>query len=318
MHGHGQGRGLGQGHGQGIGRIMDEKYKKDFIHAGMLAKQVRAYGKSLIKKGSSYNNVLSKINQKIISLGARAAFPPQIALNDVAAHFLPQPDEDIIFSEQIIKLDVGICYNGAIGDCAVTIDLSGKYQALVDAAEKALINAEQIIKVGLPVKEIGKIIEDTICSYGLSPVRNLAGHGLGYYKIHTSPMIPNYADQSTAVIKAGMTFAIEPFATNGKGSIFDSGKPTIFSFVPARSVPLTVKRPLIAKMKSFSGLPFAIHDLVDKDFSLAEVRHSIDELLKAGVIVGYAPLVEEGHGMVAQAENSVLVDKNGKVFITTR
>lgn len=297
---------------------MNEQYRKDFIHAGALAKEVRAYGKSLIKKGASYNDVISKINQKIASLGAKPAFPPQIALNDVAAHFLPQPDEDIIFSDQIIKVDVGICYNGAIGDCAVTIDLSGKYQVLIDAAESALLSAEQIIKVGLPVREIGKVIEEKICSYGLSPVRNLAGHGLGHYKIHTQPMIPNYHDQSTAIIKAGMTFAIEPFATNGKGAIFDCGKPTIFSLVSGRPVPLTIKRTLVAKIKSFSGLPFAIHDLTGDDFSLAEVRQSIDELLKAGVIIGYAPLVEEVHGMVAQAENSVLVDKMGKVFITTR
>lgn len=231
---------------------------------------------------------------------------------------MPQPDEDIIFIDQIVKLDVGVCYNGAIGDCAVTIDLSGKYQALVDAAESALLSAEQSIKVGLQVSQIGKIIEERISSFGFTPVRNLAGHGLGSYKIHTPPMIPNYEDKSTAIIKPGMTFAIEPFATNGKGSIFDSGKPTIFSFVRARSIPVSVNRVLVAKIKGFSGLPFAIHDLVSKDIPLAEVRKNVDELLKAGVIVGYAPLVEEGHGMVAQAENSVLVDKNGKVYITTR
>lgn len=297
---------------------MDEKYKKDFIHAGALAHQVRAYGKALIKPGASYNDVIAKINQKIVALGARAAFPPQIALNDVAAHFLPQPDEDIIFSDQIIKLDIGVCYNGAIGDCAVTVDLSGQQQTLVDAVEAALLSAEQSIYVGQPVKEIGRIIEEKIGFYGFSPVRNLAGHGLGYYKIHMPPLIPNYHDKSTAVIKAGMTFAIEPFGTNGKGSIYDAGNPTIFSFVRARSIPLSIKRTLINKIKNFSGLPFAMHDLVGDDFSLEEIRHSISILLKAGVIVGYAPLVEEAHGMVAQAENSVLVDKNGKVFITTR
>lgn len=297
---------------------MDEKYKKDFIHAGSLANQVRAYGKSLIKQGASYNAVISKINQKILELGARAAFPPQIALNDVAAHFLPQPDEDIIFTDQIIKLDVGICYNGAIGDCAVTIDLSGKYQHLIDAAEDALLCAEKSIHVGQPVKEIGKIIEERIASYGLSPVRNLAGHGLGFYKIHMPPLIPNYEDKSTAVIKPGMTFAIEPFATNGKGSIYDSGNPTIFSFARARAVPLSVPRSLMAKIKNFSGLPFAMHDLIDQTHTLSEVRKSLTELVQAGVIEGYAPLVEEAQGMVAQAENSVLVDKAGKVFITTR
>lgn len=297
---------------------MNEQYKKDFIHAGSLAKQVRAFGKSLIKKGASYNAVISQINQKIIELGARAAFPPQIALDDVAAHFLPPPDEDVIFSNQLIKLDVGICYNGAIGDCAVTIDLSGKHQGLIDSAEAALLAAEQSIKVGLPLRDIGKIIEQTIASYGFTSIKNLAGHGLGYYQVHTPPTIPNYADQSTAVIKPGMTFAIEPFATNGKGHIYDAGNPAIFSYVKARPVSSPIARAMLTKIKGFHGLPFAIHQLVDNEIPLPEIKSCLKELLHAGIIAGYAPLLEEARGFVAQAENSVLVDKHGTVIITTR
>jgi len=122
---------------------MNEQYKQDFLKAGALAKEVRAFGKALVKTGASYNAVIAAINQKITSLGAIAAFPPQLALNDVAAHYLPQPDEDIIFSDEVVKLDIGVCYNGAIGDCAVTIDLSGKHQVLIDAAESALLAAEK-------------------------------------------------------------------------------------------------------------------------------------------------------------------------------
>lgn len=297
---------------------MNEKYKQDFLQAGRLAGEVRSFGKELIKKGASYLDVIGKIRQKIIDVGARAAFPPQIALNDVAAHFLPDPEEDIIFSDQVIKLDVGICYNGAIGDCAVTIDLSGRYQPLIEAAEAALLMAEQSIKVGQPVREIGQIIEQTIVSKGFKPIRNLAGHGLGIYRIHMPPQIPNYADGSTAIIKPGMTFAIEPFATDGKGYIYDAGNPMIFSYVHAKAVSSVIGRMLLAKIKSFNGLPFALHDLTGEGFTLEETKQGIKELVQVGAIHGYAPLLEEGHGMVAQAENSVLVDKLGKVFITTR
>jgi methionyl aminopeptidase len=297
---------------------MNQQYKQDFLHAGALAGQVRAFGKSLIKKGASYNDVIRQINQKIVELGARAAFPPQIALNDVAAHFLPEPGVDIIFSDQVIKLDIGVCYNGAIGDCAVTIDLSGKNQALVDAAEAALLAAEQSIKVGMPVREIGKIIEETIVSHGFKPVKNLSGHGLGYYKIHTAPSFPNYRDNSTAIIKPGMTFAIEPFVTNGRGLIYEEGVPAIFSFEAIRPLHSEKAKALLKKIKTFDGLPFAIHDVISKEETLVDVQFALHELLSAGVIAGYAPLVEEGHGMVAQAENSILVDEKGKVFITTR
>lgn len=298
---------------------MNHKYKQNFIQAGALAKEVRAYGKSLIQKGASYLDVIAKIHQKIVELKADPAFPPQIALDDVAAHFLPQPGEDIIFSDQIIKLDIGVSYQGAIGDCAVTVDLSGKYQRLIDAAEAALLKAEQSIRVGQPVREIGQIIEETIVSYGFVPVRNLSGHGLGEYQIHKAPIIPNYDDHSTAMIKPGMTFAIEPFATTGKGLIYEGGTATIFALASARPLSSPLARALLTKIRGFKGLPFATHDLIDHQaWPLSEVQQGLAELVKAGVIHGYGPLIEEAHGMVAQAENSVLVDEKGKVYITTR
>ncbi len=297
---------------------MNQEYKKDFIRAGELAKEVRSFGKSLIVQGASYNAVIAQINEKIFALGAKPAFPPQIAFDEIAAHFLPQPGEDFIFAHQVVKLDIGVCYKGAIGDCAVTVDLSGKHQKLIDAAEAALLAAEKSIRVGQPVREIGKIIEETISSFGLKPIRNLGGHGLGYYKIHTPPTIPNYADKSTAVIKAGMTFAIEPFATNGKGLIFEAGNPTIFCFAASRSVRSESARSLLAKIKKFEGLPFSLHDLIGNDFPVFALRPALDELLQTGAIAGYPPLVEEGYGLVAQAENSILVDEKEHVLVTTR
>lgn len=298
---------------------MNEKYKQNFLKAGSIAREVRAFGKSLIVKGASYNSVIDQINEKILDLEGKPAFPPQIALNYVAAHYLPQPDEDIVFSDQVIKLDVGICYNGAIGDCAVTIDLSGKYQKLLDATEAALLAAEKTVKVGVKFSEIGKVIEETIASYGFNSVKNLAGHGLGYYKIHTAPQVPNYYDKSSnVVIRPEMTFAIEPFATNGKGFIHEQGVATIFSYIKTKSVKTESAKFILNKIKSLNGLPFAIHHFMGDKFSLKDIREGIHELLQSGIIAGYAPLVEDEPFMVAQAENSVLVDKDGTVTITTR
>lgn len=297
---------------------MKEDYRQHFIKAGAIAKEVRAYGKTLLQKGASYNNVIAQIYLKIRELDAIPAFPPQIALNDVAAHFLPQPGSDIIFSDQVIKLDIGICCSGAIGDCAVTVDLSGKYGKLIDAAEEALLNAEQIIKVGLPIREIGKIIESTIASYGFQPIRNLGGHGLGYFQIHTPPLIPNYDDKSKGVIKPGMTFAIEPFATTGKGLIYEKGSCTLFAFLKERPARSANARTLLAKIRTFQGLPFSFHDVLSDQIPLLAAKLALNELVELGIIAGYPPLVEEEQGIVAQAENSVLVDDTGKVLITTR
>lgn len=297
---------------------MNRKYKDNFIQAGKLAKEVRSFGKALIQRGASYFDIVAKINRKIEELGARPAFPPQIALNHVAAHFLPLPGEDIILFDEMVKLDIGVSYHGAIGDCAVSVDLSGRNQSLIDAVENALLNAEKSLRIGQPISEIGKIIEETITSFGYNPVRNLSGHGLGEYQIHTSPGIPNYEDRSKATIKPGMTFAIEPFATDGKGMIFESGEAMIFGFLSSRPIRSDLARGVLTKIRNYHGLPFAMHDLVCEEFPLSQVKSALEELIKLGVIAGYPPLVEEKNRIVAQAENSVLIDEQGQILITTR
>jgi methionyl aminopeptidase len=294
---------------------MKESYKQHFLQAGRIAKEVRAFGKSLIQTGASYNNIIAQILAKIAELGAVPAFPPQMALNEVAAHYLPQPQEDVILSDQIVKLDVGICFQGAIGDCAVTVDLSGTHQQLIDAAEAALKHAEEIIRVGLPIREIGKIIEETITARGFQPVRNLCGHGLGFYKVHTAPLIPNYHDHSKGIIQPGMTFAIEPFATTGKGLIHEQGEATIFSLLKNKPASSPQAQELLETIQGFKGLPFSLHEVVQGQ---EEARRALAQLVSSGIVGGYPPLVEISGGWVAQAENSVLVDEKGVVTITTR
>ena len=155
-------------------------------------------------------------------------------------------------------------------------------------------------------------------SFGLKPIRNLSGHGLGYYQIHTAPSIPNYHDRSKGEIVPGMTFAIEPFVTDGYGLIYESDRPTIFSFEKECRLSSQFARLLMDKISMFQNLPFAIHDLISEKTPLMIVEIALQDLLKAGVVTGYPPLIEQGKGMVAQAENSVFVDQKGKVLITTR
>ena len=160
---------------------MDESTKQDFIKAGRISAEVLEYGKLLIKKGNSLLDATEKIEKKIFEFGGKPAFPVQISCDEIAAHFCPVQDDTTIFENQVVCLDLGVHVNGAIGDTAYSIDLSGKYSDLVSAAQKALEEALKIAAVGTELREIGKTIHDTIKSYGFNPVRNLSGHGLGVY-----------------------------------------------------------------------------------------------------------------------------------------
>jgi len=75
-----------------------EKYRQ----AGKIAAQVLDYGKNLIKKNASLLEVTEKIEARILELGAKPAFPAQVSLNEIAAHYCSTPDDKTVFMENDI------------------------------------------------------------------------------------------------------------------------------------------------------------------------------------------------------------------------
>ncbi len=291
----------------------EEPSTEDWKKAGKIAAETLAYGKSLIKKGASMLEVSDKIDKFIYDKGAVPAFPAQISCNEIAAHYCAHPDDKIIFEDQLASLDVGVCVNGAIGDTAATIDLSGKYSELVKAAEDALKAAIQATQIGAQLNKIGKAIHDVIASHGLSPIRNLSGHGLGAYDIHTFPTIPNYDNGNTQTLEKGDIIAIEPFATNGAGIIYEASPATIFMLIkrkPARSM---ITREILKDIEGFNNLPFTTRWLTKKHGE-GKVRFALRELLQLEAIKEFPPLVDKKKGMVAQAEHSVMVGEKVEVM----
>src|SRR3989344_7751960 len=95
---------------------------KDWKKAGNIAKEALIYGKGLIKVDASVLEVVEKVEKKIFDLGGKPAFPTQISINEMAAHFTPIKDELKFKAGDVVKLDVGAHVNGAIGDNALTVD----------------------------------------------------------------------------------------------------------------------------------------------------------------------------------------------------
>ncbi|MBW2998297.1 M24 family metallopeptidase, partial [Candidatus Woesearchaeota archaeon] len=206
-------------------------------------------------------------------------------------------------------------YNGAIGDNACTVDLSGKYQDLVDASREALNNAISIIKPGLKINEIGKTISNTIKEKGFTAVSNLSGHGLDYNCIHCSPSIPNYDNGNQNEIKEGMIFAVEPFASSGAGKIYESGEATIFMLAHKRGVRNPIERLILREIDKYEGRPFASRWLCEK-FSPSKVKFALKSLVRQEIIRAFPPLPDVDKGMVSQAEHTVLVTKDGCEVLT--
>ncbi len=295
---------------------MDSQTKQNYIKAGKISAEVLEYGKSLIKKGNSLLETTELIEKKIYELGGKPAFPVQVSCNEIAAHFCVEEDDKTIFDEQVVSLDLGVHVDGAIGDNAYTIDLSGKYADMVKAAQKALEEAVKIIQVGVEVRQIGKVINDAISSYGCNPVRNLSGHGLDLYNIHAKPTIPNIDNGDKTKLSKGMAFAVEPFATTGSGVVHESGLPTVFMLEHKKPVRSPITREVLKEIETYEGLPFAKRWLTKK-FG-AKANFALRELTQLGMIHQFPPLVEINKGIVTQAEHSLLIDDKGEVIVLTK
>ncbi len=293
---------------------MDKEVLDKYVKAGKIASEARDFGKNLIKVGASLLEVSDKIENKIKKLEGKLAFPVQISLNDVAAHNCADPDDETKFKEgDICKLDIGVHVDGYVADTAVTVDL-GEHDDLVKASQEALNEALKIIKPGITLAEIGQKIQDSITKYGFAPIKNLSGHGLGRYVIHGPPTIPNFNTNDNTPLTEDQVIAIEPFATNGSGMIYESDKANIFMLKEKKPVRSSITRAVLKEIEKYNGLPFTTRWLAKK-FPLFKVNFALRELLQKESIKKYPPLPEKNHGLISQAEHTVIF--KDKPIITT-
>lgn len=300
--------------------LTDEDFDKAKL-AGKIAAKAIIHGRSLIKPEVKVVDVLNQIEDFIHQNNGKMAFPAQIAINEFAAHFCPlDDDETTIKATDLVKLDLGVHVDGIIADNAVTIifkEDNNRYEelkTLKQASEEALSNALNIIRPGTTLGEVGLMIQETISRYDLSPIKNLSGHGLGKYSVHEHPTIPNFNTGDRTELEENQIVAVEPFATNGHGMVFESSNPTLFALSQIRPVRGPYAREVLAEIKNFGKLPFTTRWLTKK-MNPGKVRLGLTELRNYGLIHEYPPLVESKKGIVSQTEHTVIV--RDKPVITT-
>jgi len=218
---------------------------EDYIKAGKIAADAREYALSLVKENKTLLETANKIEEFIIKKDVIPAFPVSLAINEIAAHYTPSPDEKTIFnSGDLVKIDLGVCINGCVTDTATTVEIkTNNNKELIKASREALNEAIKIAQIGTELWQIGKIIEDTISSYGFNSIKNLSGHGLGDYEVHRKPTIPNFNNENKETLQKGQFITIEPFSTTGSGYVKEGKPSTIYSIQRKQSIrnPITKK-----------------------------------------------------------------------------
>ena len=285
----------------------------NFREAGKLAAKLREESKRLVMVDASVLDIAETIEKMIEDEGGLPAFPVNVSINDVAAHYTPSfGSEETLKEDDLVKVDMGVEINGALSDTAYTIDLGGKNETLVKAAEDALAKAIGTIKHGVKVGEVGAVIEDTIKGYGFKPIANLSGHMIKSMELHAGVEIPNIRTNDPYELKEGDIFAVEPFSTTGQGYVEDLEQVEIFSIYMPAEVRMRQSRQIIDyAFKNYGMLPFA-ERWIRKEFkSKLLVSAALKELLKNHFIRGYPVLREVSRGLVAQAEHTVMVTADG-------
>jgi methionyl aminopeptidase len=280
-----------------------EKYNK----AQSIAEEVLNFSEPLIKLNVKAFDIAEKIEDEIKSLGGFPAFPVNICVNEIAAHYTPDINDPLILKENdIVKVDFGVHVDGYISDNAFTVCIGKKLHPLIEASEKGLEEALKLIKPGTKIFEISEVVEDTLNGFGFNPIRNLCGHGLEQYVQHTNPTIPNGKNNMKEELKEGQVIAMEVFATTGSGLVKDSSPILIYRFASDKPTRMVEARKIMEKSKNdFLGLPFAKRWLAD--IAPIKIDMALMQLYNSGALLGYPVLKEVSDGLVAQAEKTVIL-----------
>jgi methionyl aminopeptidase len=297
---------------------MDQKEIDKILQAGKIAKEVINYANSIIKKDMPLLKIANLIDQKILSLNAKPAFPINLSINEIAAHSTPSFNDETL-AHGLLKIDIGVHIEGFVADTAFSLDLenSAQNQLLIKTAIEARDKALSSIQLNTKLKEIGAIIDQTCQNNNVLPIHNLSGHSIEQYNLHSGLTIPNFDNNSVTPIQPGL-YAIEPFTTlqSGSGSVKEGKLSGIYHLENTTSnVRDTIARKVLQFIKeNYNTLPFCSR-WIHAEFGTRGLL-SLKQIEQAGLLHHYPQLIESSGKPVAQAEHTVLLTENDKIITT--
>lgn len=296
-----------------------EEVLRKYQSAGEIARKVREEIRTTVREGMPVIDICEKVESLIRKKGGKPAFPCNVSINEIAAHYTSPPhDKRTVPEKSIVKIDIGAHVDGYIADTAVTICFNPEYYDLANTAEEALRKAVEILRPGLSLSRFGSTVQKTIKTRGFKPISNLTGHLISRYVIHAGKSLPNVFHISTSRVKEGEIYGVEPFTTvaNAVGRVENGKEAHIFRYLKHKSLKdPNAKRLLNYIKKNFQTLPFTERWL-QECVPLSSYKTAFSELLSSKALISYPVFVEASGNPVAQAEHTILVVKDGCKVLT--
>jgi methionyl aminopeptidase len=311
---------------------MSDYMIKMYRKAGKITSKVRKMALDEIKPDMKILELIELVEKEIIKLGGIPAFPCNISVNEVTAHYTSPPNDDSTLKfGDLVKIDLGAHVDGYIADTAISTMVGGEEYLDSTAIDETLISknlnmietsilavesAISTIREGVEVGKIGEVVEETITSRGFKPVSNLTGHSMDQYILHSGLSIPNVKEKNPHKLEEGDVLAIEPFVTDGVGRVTDMSDAYIFRFLRDRPLRMIHAKKLLGQIKSeYRNLPFTPRWLLDH-FEEHRLNASLRQLIQSRAVYPYHVLKEKSDAWVAQAEHTIIVEKDGCEVIT--
>ncbi|MFC1487820.1 type II methionyl aminopeptidase [Thermoproteota archaeon] len=290
-----------------------------FQRAGNIALEVREEIRRTVREGMPIIDICEKVEGMTREKGGKPAFPCNVSINEIAAHYTSPPNDTKTIPERsIVKVDIGVHVDGYIADTATSICFDPEYDGMVETAQLALEHAVKILRPRLSITRFGSEIQKIIKTRGFKPVSNLTGHLIRRYIIHAGKSLPNVFNISTSRLKEGEIYGVEPFVTvaNATGRVENLKEAYIFRYSKNKSLKNPYAKQILSYIKkNFLTLPFTERWL--KDFAnSSNYRNAFSELLSTKAVIGYPVFIEASRKLVAQAEYTIMIENDGCTVLT--
>jgi methionyl aminopeptidase len=299
--------------------LFDAQALESFRKSGEIVARLRKEVPSIAKPGVAAIRICEELEQRMREQGGKPAFPVNVGINEVAAHYTSPPGDALtIPTSSLAKIDFGVQIDGYVTDTSVTVCFEPTLQPLVQAAEEALANALRAFRPGVKLSEIGRVVQSTIQKFGLRPISNLTGHKIERFTIHAGKSVPNVSGMNGSKIEEGEVYAIEPFVTLSKaaGAVVNGSSAYIYRYIKPKGATTEDSKKVLEYIQSnFSTLPFASRWL-GRAFERETAKTSLYDLIKHKCVSAYPVLVEQTGSPVAQAEHTVLVNNDSTTILT--
>ena len=167
-----------------------------------------------------------------------------VSINDEVVHGASLPSR-LIKSGDIVDLDIGMEWpvearlraefkapfnqfssqGGFFTDTCVTVGVgkvSAEAKKLLRVTKECLAEAIALARPGNNLLDIARAVERRALKHGYGVVRDLVGHGLGYFA-HEEPdvlnFVPNQRSEADLVLEPGLVIAIEPMINLGSWEV---------------------------------------------------------------------------------------------------